>query len=216
MRLAKSMNNKNVFVLGVVMLNGCVAAGPAVGPWGYDFTVVRVEDARPNDDVMLMAATPFTSQKLIEAWQRAVPRPGWGAQPAELAMRVTHYQATHSGSSYALSLKADMVGRAGEPAPSYRPTHIPIVAQVSGQCAVQGVSGRGRGQTALAKQVIGINTPQGGAQSAPTGLAALTVEGRDATLWEELWTQCTAQMATQLGNALLAAPPHTVPDTRGR
>ena len=211
------MKNKNLMLCIVpAVLMGCTASVPAVGPWGYDFTVVRVEDARPNDDVMLMSSLPFTSQKLIEAWQRAVPRPGWGAQPAELALRVTHYQATHSGTSYALSLKADMVGRAGDPAPSYRPEHRPIVAQVAGQCAVQGTTSRGSGQSALAKQVIGINTPQGGTQSAPTGLAALTEAGRDATLWEDLWTQCTAQLATQLGNALLAQPRQNVPDTRGR
>ena len=211
------MNKKKFLGMAcIALLGGCASRGPVVGPWGYDFSVVRVEDARANDDAMLMAATPFSSQKLIEAWQRAVPRPGWGAQPAELAMRVTQYEATHSGSSYALSMQADMVGRAGDPAPSYRANAKPIVAQVAGQCAVHATYGRGAGQTTLAKQVIGINTPQGGAQSAPTGLAALTVAGRDATLWEDLWTQCTAQLATQLGNALMAATPVPAPDTRGR
>lgn len=215
------MKNKNIvqafsLILGLSLMGCATQQSSVVGPWGYDFTVVRVVDSRPADDAKLMAAVPFTTQALSEAWQRAVPRAGWGAVPAELALRITQYEATHSGSSYALSMEADMLARAGEPAPSYRPDAVPVVAQLKGQCAVQGSTVTGKGQTLLFGQVFGINAPQGGAQNAPTGLKTLTPEGRDATLWGDLWTQCAAQLAHQLGDALLAAPPALPADTRGR
>jgi hypothetical protein len=208
-------NKKVLWALPLLLLAACGHA-PQMGPMAYDFTITRVEDARPDDDSKLMASDPFTAEKLIAAWQRAVARLTFGATPGQLAMRVTQYEATHSGVTYTLSMAADMVAKAGDPVPSYRPEAKPIVAQASASCVAYGRSTGGAGGVAVAKAVFGANAPQGGQQNSVKGPSSLTPAARNATLWQELWTQCTTQLATQLGNSLLAESPRLLPDTRGR
>ncbi len=206
--------------LAAVVLGGCASAPAPLGPLPYDFTVVQVEDARPEDDVKLMNAESFGAEKLIAAWQRVVARNVWGSTPAELALRVTQFEATHSGQSYALSLTADLAASQTGMGASYAASGRRVVAQANTQCVAIGRSTGGAGGNRLAQAVFGTAAPQGNGQGGQNlgvrGFAALTPAGRDATLWEELWTQCARQLATQFTQALLAAPPQPVAETRGR
>ena len=214
------MKNKKLLLGVLLALGGCASQPQPLGPLPYDFRVVRVEDARPDDDARLMSAEPFEAEKLIGAWHRQVARSVWGGTPADLAIRVTQFEATHSGQSYALSLVADLAASQPGVGPSYRNEGRRVVAQAPAQCMAVARSTGGEGGSALANRVkngvFGAAAPQSGAEGAPTGLAALTPAGRDATLWQELWNQCARQLATQFTQALLAGAPQAVPDTRGR
>lgn len=210
------MNKKNLLWVALLSLGGCAAQPALVGPLPYDFRVVRVEDARPDDDAKLMSVEAFGAEKLIAAWQRQVARSIWGGTVADLAIRVTQFETTHSGQSYAMSLVADLAASQPGVGPSYRSEGRRVVAQAPAQCMVVGRSTGGEGGTALMGRVFGAAAPQPGTEGAPNGLAALTPTGRNATLWQELWNQCARQLATQFTQALLAGAPAAVPDTRGR
>jgi hypothetical protein len=210
------MNCKLMGIGVAICLASCATPAAKLGPLPYDFTVVQVEDARPDDDTKLMNAEGFGAEKLIAAWQRVVQRNVWGSTPAELAIRVTQYEATHSGQSYALSLSADLAASQPGIGASYAASGRRVVAQQSAQCVAIGRSTGGAGGARVAEAVFGTAAPQGNREGAPRGMAALTVAGRDATLWQELWTQCAHQLATQFTQALLAAPPAPLADTRGR
>jgi len=198
------MNKKKILLLGALLLAGCASQPPLVGPLPYDFQAIRVEDARPDDDAKLMSAEAFGAEKLVAAWRRQVARSVWGSTPAELKIRVTQYEATHSGHSYALSLAAELVALQPGTGINYRTGGLLLVKPLAAQCTAQVQSMGGRGGAAIAHGLFGADAPQGGGEGSVRGLSALTVTGRDATLWQELWNQCARQLATQFTQALMA------------
>lgn len=192
---------------------GCAAAPAPVGPLPYTFQVVRVQDARPSDDTKLMSAEPFGAEKLIAAWQRVVARQVWGSAPADLDIKVLAYETTRSAESFAMSLTATLVASQPGAGPSYRPSAARGLAEAETRCAVMLRSTDATGGRALANATFG---PQGLTQGGLPALGSLTKTSRDATLWQELWNQCTRQLANQFTQALLAGPPQAIPDLRGR
>ncbi len=188
-----------------LLLSAC-AAQPTVGPWIYDFTLVRVRDMRPDDDAKLMAAEPFSAAKFGAAWKQVVQTNIFSVQPAKLYLGLAKYETTRSGNSFAMSMETRLYGTTADGL---------TIAATPARCMVYDRSTSTTGLGALKDNLVADVTrePHSPAGSALSGPPTLTASGRDATIWNSLWIRCVAQIAETYGNAMLAGPDKTQPST---
>jgi len=155
-----------------------------VGPWGYDFALGTYRDLRPHDDARLMESVwPFDIQNFTASWRRSVGRSVFASAPGTLDVLLERYRSTHSGHSFTLSMAVRLRARDAAGA---------VLAETPAQCVqVQRVQLADLG--AFGQQVA----RQG-------SLHPLTIDGRDATMWQKAWDLCVRDLAIQFGQALVA------------
>jgi hypothetical protein len=178
---------KRVALALALLVGGCTSVPPQLDPWGYEFTLGSYTDSRPTDDMQLMAAVPFSPEQLLIGIRAAVAPSRWGRESGLLDVEISEYDATQSGTSFAMTVKGKLRGRDG---------YGRVLAVTPAECNVVlhgGVNELGT----FGQQLAGLGDDQPGPNP-------LTKDGRTATMWQKVWTACGREMATTFGNALMA------------
>lgn len=186
------MNNKNkrslalfgaFAVLAAAFLIGCAsrAPAPAVGPWGYAFTLGSFTDQRPHDDDMLMAKVPFRIDQFMNEWNGIVGQDVFFRKEAKLDVILKRYAATQAHLSYVVSMDITLRGRDEDGR---------VIATMDGSCS--GAANPGLTQVGdFTQQVV-----------TKGDLGALTARRRAATMWQRVLHSCVEDLAVQFGNTL--------------
>lgn len=134
---------------------------------------------------MLMNTTPFTIQAFFQSWQANVGRNIFANHPAVLNVTLHEYQATQSGTSYAVSMKTTLHGHTPQGQP---------LATLQASCAAAAPLGATELAT-LTQQAIAKGSTE-----------SLTPAARTRTMWQKVFNACVQQLTTQFGQALAAGP----------
>ncbi|MBI1309341.1 MAG: hypothetical protein GC129_05810 [Proteobacteria bacterium] len=180
------MNRYVPLAVAVLALASCAPTpAPKVGPWGYDFSLGMYKDLRPTEDeTRLTNEVTFDPATFMASWQRHVARSIFANEPALLDVAVSHFEATRSANSYALTVDVNLRGRQ---------ENGRILADSPAHCDIVAQPGIG---------IIRDSVQQAVDKADP---AALTPEGRRETMWQQVWDACVADISTQFGVALAAA-----------
>ena len=157
---------------------------PPVGPWGYEFELGQFTDQRSEDDALMKASQPFTTNSFMVGWRNSVGRSIWPNEPAKLDITLKQYETTTSGSSYELSLDVGLRGR-----DQYGRT----IGQMNARCnAIQRITFGSWWDFGQQANTQGTNAP-------------LTAAGRNATMWQKVMNSCVAELAKQFDTSIAAA-----------
>jgi hypothetical protein len=154
-----------------------------VGPWAYEFQLGTFKDMRSNDDAMMKASEPFTTEHFMRAWQHSVARSVFSNVPAKLDIVLHAYETSSSGDSYAINMDVTLQGR---------DQYGQILGKMNARCdAIERIGG-------LAWWDFG----QQARKQATT--YPLTAAARNGTMWQKVMDSCVAELAKQFDTTLAA------------
>ena len=175
----------------IALVAGCSTTPPApLGAWGYAFTLGNFDDRRADDAARMQAEEPFRIETFMQGWHANVGRSLFASQPARLDVVLHRHEATRNARSYALSMDVSLRGY---------DAYGRLIAATSGTCSV--VMRRDMDSWAM---MWGDFWQQPADQR---GTAPLTLDVRDATMWQKVMNACVKDLATEFGNVLAAQAP---------
>lgn len=164
------------------LLAGCThKVPPPVGPWAYEFQLGTFRDLRPQDEAMLRASTPFTTQAFMTGWRRSVGRSVFGNTPAILDLVLKKYEITSAGDSYAIDMDVKLTGRLEDGR---------VLGVMNGKC---------NAISRIDEFAWWDFTQQARKQRSIYPLTAAT---RNATMWQKVMDRCVAELAKQFDTTL--------------
>lgn len=166
----------------LALLAGC-ATPPPPEALPYRFAIGSFNDSRPPEQTATDTPFPFDQTTFMRSLQQAMPYALFGSEDARLNLSLTHYEATHYATSYAVSMVMDMTGT---------DQHGRTVAAQPLMCSA--VQHRGFELADYAQQVW-----------SDKNLNALTPAAREQTMWQQVFATCVRNLAEQFGKTLVAS-----------
>jgi hypothetical protein len=174
----------------VFMTVGCTTTPETpLGEWAYDFSLNSFVDKRPYDDLRMMVDKPFRINDFMTGWQANIGRNIFASAPAKLDVTLHYYEASQNARSYALTMEMSLQGR---------DQYGRLLAATNGRC-----------NAVMRRDVDTWATMWGDFWQQPADqrdASPLTLEKRDATMWQKVMNECVKQFATSFGNTLTGPP----------